>query len=91
MKPGTAKDSFLTPGEVDPRHFELLLEGTSIRGSEASFSEPRRKGLPAQALRLSVRFFPNSAGSPGEAAWRSWVEGWHATEGDNSNLGEEGM
>ncbi|EPG5255277.1 adhesion biosynthesis transcriptional regulator [Pseudomonas aeruginosa] len=31
MKPGTAKDSFLTPGEVDPRHFELLLEGTSIR------------------------------------------------------------
>lgn len=29
MKPGTAKDSFLTPGEVDPRHFELLLEGTS--------------------------------------------------------------
>lgn len=31
MKSGTAKDSFLTPGEVDPRHFELLLEGTSTR------------------------------------------------------------
>lgn len=37
MKSGTAKDSFLTPGEVDPQHFELLLEGTSISYGCTSF------------------------------------------------------
>lgn len=44
MKSGTAKDSFLTPGEVDPRHFELLLEGTSIR------AQPLIDALPNAAL-----------------------------------------
>ncbi|WP_440057869.1 PapB/FocB family fimbrial expression transcriptional regulator [Pseudomonas fragariae (ex Marin et al. 2024)] len=41
----------LVPGSVDPRHFELLLDGTSIRGEKviAALRDHLVSGLSASA------------------------------------------
>lgn len=58
MKPGTAKDSFLTPGEVDPRHFELLLEGTSIRAQP--LTRTALAALSSSTRRISTKSISTS-------------------------------
>ncbi|HEP8602368.1 TPA: hypothetical protein VDU31_005909 [Pseudomonas aeruginosa] len=60
---------------IDPRKLPPLTADWYGMGREAFIA-----GL---ALDMCPR-------SEGDAASRSWVEGWHAAEGGNLNLGEEG-